>query len=620
MKFDKCELEKKIREATNLDNEDKSNLLQLLKEKKTYGLVWEDSTEDAYEELKTKIPVLHEVDEKKIVNDTDTEKYPNHILIEGDNLDALIALSYTHEELIDVMYLDPPYNTGKEDEFKYNDRYVDAEDSYRHSKWLSFMKRRLMIAKRLLKSTGLLFISIDDNELCQLKCLCDELFNTSNNPKLSNCLGVLVWDLGTGTQAGHFTRAHEYVLVYAKNKEFVKNFSGGEGSIDHSALKKISKKNPAIEFSFKAGTRFMAEDGFELTGSWGGSEKTEIVEGSMVAENHKLKYDVTLKAGFAMINQMKTWFNGEYTIDSKGQHVTDFYFNSSGVLHYVKEKSIINPPTIIKEIGSTKAGTNELTAIFGNSDAFGYPKPTDLIKYLIGLQKNDALILDFFAGSGTTLDAVMQLNEEDEGCRQCILVTNNENNICEEVTYERNKRVIEGYTTPKGEKVAGLTKNNLRYYKVGFKPREKTEQNMLSLTIKSIPMLCIKNDIYKEMPQLGGLQNPQKGYRYFKDGNKQMIVILDTEMIGEIVEELEQMDVKVPIPTYVYSAGHYPFTEDFMTVSDKVDLYPVPYSIYGACEKVMPEMEDKELEQPEDVVLTEEEENLSINDYIKEEA
>ena len=109
----------------------------------------------------------------------------------------------------------------------------------------------------------------------------------------------------------------------------------------------------------------------------------------MVAENYQLKYDVTLKAGFAMINQMKTWFKGEYTIDSKGQHVTEFYFNSSGVLHYIKEKSIINPPTIIKDVGSTKAGTNELANILGATDTFGYPKPSELIKFLLHLHLND---------------------------------------------------------------------------------------------------------------------------------------------------------------------------------------------------------------------------------------
>jgi len=612
----KQELISKIKNAEGFSNEEKSQMLALLNENKTYGLVWEKSTEDAWKMMKDYVPVMKEDESKRIDHGSEN---PNHILIEGDNLNALIALSYTHEGKVDVIYIDPPYNTGKEDEFKYNDKFVDAEDSFRHSKWLSFMDRRLRIAKRLLKQTGLIFISIDDNELCQLKCLCDELFNTSNNPKQSNCLGVLVWDLGTGTQAGHFTRAHEYILVYTKNKDAINNFSGGEGTIDHSALKKISKKNPAIDFQFKAGTKFMAEDGIELTGSWGGSEKTEIVEGRMVAENNKLKYDVTLRAGFAMVNQMRTWFNGQNTIDSKGQHVTEFYFNSSGVLHYVKEKSIINPPTIIKEVGSTKVGTNELAAIFGNTDAFGYPKPLDLIKYLLKLHKEDSVIVDFFAGSGTTLHATMQLNAEDGGHRQCILVTNNENNICEEVTYERNKRVIEGYTKPNGEFVEGLKDNNLRYFKVGFTPREKTDENMFRLAKNSVNLLRIKHDVYIEK-QFGVLENPYKRYRYFKEDGKQLLVILDTELIGDIVEQLEEMEVSKPIPTYVFTTGAYPFTEDFESVADKVELYPLPHGLYQACERNMPKMVDKEIENPEDISLSDEEQETSMDDLTKEEA
>jgi len=612
----KQELISKIKNAEGFSNEEKSQMLALLNESKTYGLVWEKSTEDAWEMMKDYVPVLKEDESKRIDHGSEN---PNHILIEGDNLNALTALSYTHEGKVDVIYIDPPYNTGKEDEFKYNDKFVDAEDSFRHSKWLSFMDRRLRIAKRLLKQTGLIFISIDDNELCQLKCLCDELFNTSNNPKQSNCLGVLVWDLGTGTQAGHFTRAHEYILVYTKNKDAINNFSGGEGTIDHSALKKISKKNPAIDFQFKAGTKFMAEDGIELTGSWGGSEKTEIVEGRMVAENNKLKYDVTLRAGFAMVNQMRTWFNGQNTIDSKGQHVTEFYFNSSGVLHYVKEKSIINPPTIIKEVGSTKVGTNELAAIFGNTDAFGYPKPLDLIKYLLKLHKEDSVIVDFFAGSGTTLHATMQLNAEDGGHRQCILVTNNENNICEEVTYERNKRVIEGYTKPNGEFVEGLKDNNLRYFKVGFTPREKTDENMFRLAKNSVNLLRIKHDVYKEK-QFGVLENPYKRYRYFEEDGKQLLVILDTELIGDIVEQLEEMEVSKPIPTYVFTTGAYPFTEDFESVADKVELYPLPHCLYQACERNMPKMIDKEIENPEGISLSNEELETSMDDLTKEEA
>ena len=583
---DRINLIRRITEIEGLTDHERSALLGLLRENKTYGLVWEDKKEDVEDKMQEELPVLKEVPERAIISDS--KDAPNHILIEGDNLEALTTLAYTHAGSIDVIYIDPPYNTGKKDEFKYNDKYVDDEDEYRHSKWLSFMNKRLRIAYKLLSAAGLLFISIDDNEIAQLKCVCDEIFNSSSNSKLSNCLGILVWDLGTGTQAGHFTRAHEYVLAYTKNKNILPNFSGGDGEIDHSALKKISKKNPAIDYTFKAGTKFIAEDNTELFNEWGGSEKTTLVSGRMVAQNHKLKYDVTLRAGFAMISQMKSYFNGEHTVDSKGQTVTDFYFNSSGVLHYKKERSIINPPTVIKNIGSTKTGTNELNCILGETESFGYPKPTSLINFLLRLKNNPKYILDFFAGSGTTLHATMQLNAEDGGHRQCILVTNNENGICENVTYERNKRVIQGYTTPKGEQVAGLTNNTLRYYKTHFVPREPNNTNKRELVAAATELLCIKNDVYQEQSVFCGRRLKPTAARYFDDGRTQMLIIYNELTVKAFVKAIGGMEVDGRIKVYVFSNNSYAYADDFESVADKVEVCALPAAIYDAYKKVLP--------------------------------
>lgn len=594
--INKAELISKLQTIEGLTNEERSNLIGLLRQHKKYGLVWEDKPEDVEERLREELPVLREVKDKAILsNEPDA---PNHILIEGDNLEALAALSYTHEGKIDVIYIDPPYNTGKKDEFKYNDKFVDSEDDFRHSKWLSFISKRLKTAYRLLNDNGIIFISIDDNEYAQLKMLCDNIFNRSSNPKESNCLGVLIWDLGTGTQAGHFTRAHEYILVYAKRKSNIPNFSGGEGVIDHSALKKISKKNPPVDYVFKAGTKFLAKNGTELTGVWGGAESTELIEGRMVCENNALKYDVKLRAGFAMINQMKTWFKGDYTIDSKGQHVTDFYFNSSGILHYVKEKTVVNPPTVIKDIASTKAGSTELAEVIGSNDSFDYPKPTSLISWLLSLINSPKVILDFFAGSGTTLHATMQLNTEDGGHRQCILVTNNENNICEEVTYERNKRVIQGYTTPKGVKVEGLRANTLRYYKTDYIPRDRTQKNMRALVAAATDLLCIKEDLYKEQKTFGRFKLKPHLARYFNDGNKHMLIIYREELIDDIAEEIKTMDLgKMRLKIYVFSPGRYAFTDNFTEVEDKVELVALPAAIYDAYQKVLPKRREKLFEE-----------------------
>ena len=213
----------------------------------------------------------------------------------------------------------------------------------------------------------------------------------------------------------------------------------------------------------------------------------------------------------------------------------------------------------------------------------------------------------------------MQLNAADGGHRQCILVTNNENGICEQVTYERNRRVIQGYTTPKGEHVEGLHANNLRYYRVGFVPREKSDRDLLRLAICSIPMLCIKWGTYHELSQLGAVPNERRGYRYFTDPatGRRLLVILNTDLIGDLVEAIGQLELKEPIITYVFTTGHYPYADDFMPVSDKVQLYALPLTVLGAMEKGMPAMPDQPTEQPEGVTLSEEEENETIDDLTK---
>lgn len=206
------ELVNKIRGIEGLTNDEKSALIQLLRKQKKYGLVWEDKPEDVEERLREELPMLIEDTDKAIIS-TDTDA-PNHILIEGDNLEALIALTYTHEGKIDMIYIDPPYNTGNKD-FVYNDQYVDKEDSYRHSKWLSFMSKRLSIAKQLLSDTGIIFISIDDNEQAPLKMLCDEIFGGDN--RIGNIPTIM--NLKGNQDEFGFAGCHEYTLVYSKHKE-----------------------------------------------------------------------------------------------------------------------------------------------------------------------------------------------------------------------------------------------------------------------------------------------------------------------------------------------------------------------------------------------------------------
>lgn len=590
--MNKQSLISKIKQLEGISQDERAYLIDLVNTKKKYGLVWEDKPEEVEEQLRENLPVLKEVKEKAIING---EEHPNHILIEGDNLHALTALTFTHEGKIDVIYIDPPYNTGSND-FKYNDKFVDLEDDFRHSKWLSFINKRLRIAHKLLSENGILFFSIDDYEVAQSKMLIDEIFNKTTNPKESNSLGVLVWNLGTGTQAGHFVRSHEYVLAYCKNKKLLENFKGGQGYIEHSALKKISRKNPASSFSFKAGTRFDAEDGFELYDEWGGAEKMKLIEGRMFCEKGKLKYDVILEAGYAMKSQMLSFFEGKETFDSKGQTVVGFYFNSSGILKYKKKRSVINPKSLLSEFGSTKTGSEQLIDVLGQNQ-FDYPKSMDLIKFLVSLYGDNSVILDFFAGSGTTLHATMALNAEDGGNRQCILVTNNENNICEEVTYERNKRVIEGYTNSKGVAVEGLQNNNLRYFKSEFASRQQNFKTKKELTFLATELLCIKEDCYTEVTTNFSADKKQSWLKVFANHKSQMVVIYDDAMIEEsiaIIQEVnKQKQNTEKIKVYVFSNGQYPYTEDFEEVLSMVTLCALPDAIYKAYQHVLPKKQRK---------------------------
>ena len=566
--MNKNELANKIRRIDGLTNDEKSALIELLRKQKKYGLVWEDKPEDVEERLREELPVLIEDTGKAIISeDADA---PNHILIEGDNLEALTALAYTHEGKIDVIYIDPPYNTGNKD-FVYNDQFVDKEDSYRHSKWLSFMSRRLRIAKRLLSDKGVIFISIDDNEQAQLKLLCDEVFGDLNR------IGIIIWKKKTnGNNMGFIPPVHDYILAYAKN---ITNLS-------------------ALNFGYPITTEYLEKTYSNPDNDPRGPWTTTDLSANHIGPYYPITNPTT----------------GKVHYPPKGRY---WVFNETETLKRIKEGRIIfgktgttNPVQKVfmkdrtfkrltveswwDKHGLNEDGTADLNNIFESPKKFIHPKPVITITNVIKISTStDSIILDFFAGSGTTLHATMQLNAEDGGKRKCILVTNNENNICEEVTYERNKRVIQGYTTPKGEEVPGLAGNTLRYYRTDFISRDRTPRNMRTLVAASTDLLCIKNDIYKEAKLAGRNINP-KIARYFAEGDRSMLVIYDERAISAIVEILETVEPgKEKIKVYVFSAGSYAYDDEFEEVADKVQLCALPDAIYQAYQKVLPKRRPK---------------------------
>lgn len=581
---DKAKLIDRINTLEGLTDDERSALLGLLREHKTYGLVWEDKPEDVEERLRNELPVLIE-DKERALTDAGPDA-PNHILIEGDNLEALATLAYTHAGKIDVIYIDPPYNTGNKD-FVYNDSFVDSEDSYRHSKWLSFMSRRLRIAKKLLSDRGVIFISIDDNELHNLISLCDsqDYFGEANR------VGVMCRATGTttGQDANKLGSSFDYCVIYSKSNFVLK----GVGLTDKD-LKRFKESDSRGSYSTlqlrKTGNADRREDRPNMFYPVVAPDGTEVYP--FGPTNYLSRWRVARKSFEDLLrNDMIVW--KENPVD---YIEVDGYVRSKWTpyVKYYSEGRTKQISNLLQDIEGNKKASIVIKEIFGDKGVFEYPKPVEFIKILetIGSEK-DSTILDFFAGSGTTLHATMQLNAEDGGKRTCILCTNNENGICENITYERNKRVIKGYRKPNGEVVEGLHRNNLRYYRTDFVNRRRTPQNMRRLMLLASDMLCIKEDLYTEVDVFAGIPTLEKGFRFFDNGKKQMLIIYNEEAIYDLVDALEDMDVKQPIITYVFSPANDPWRSEFESVIEKVSLTALPAAIYNAYKRVLPKPKDR---------------------------
>lgn len=611
--MNKTELARKIQTLEGLSNEEKTALLELIRGHKKYGLVWEEKPEDIEERLREELPILVERNDSKVHPIiSDNPAAPNHLIIEGDNLAALTELSYTHAGKVDVIYIDPPYNTGNKDFAYYDDfsddyrkiPYVDKEDSYRHSKWLSFMSKRLRIAKSLLSNDGVIFISIDDNEYANLKLLCDEIFNESF------CLGDII-RITTKRVKGdtkNINIIHDHVLVYSTSPDFQlqhklkEDFSIYELEDEH--VKTRGKylirplDNGSISYSTKSDYIINAPDGSQIVAGGDISAREKRLQGKANSKDwcfrwSEEKFKWGLENDFIVFKQTKNgwrcYFKIYQFVDNKLQPTVKFD----------------NQTSLIDECYNNQ-GTTEIKNILPDNNIFTYPKPISLLKTLLALCKSHSIILDFFAGSGTTLHAVMSLNAEDGGKRTCILCTNNENGICENVTYERNKRVIEGYTKPNGDYVEGLLDNNLRYYRTEFLPRERSVKNMRALVEAATGLLCIKNDLYTKA-RFGGRKLNSRYARYFENGEKRMLIIYEERAIPFIVNIIKDMPEGEKIKVYVFSHGSYAYDDEFAEMADRVTLCALPEAIYAAYKKVLPKRKPKFLVEDlvEDIAETE---------------
>lgn len=428
------------------------NLIRLINTKK-YGLVWEEHAELVEEEMKTKIPVFVEDDTKKIVGNPDLEDY--NFLLEGDNLHSLHLLKKTHTGKIDVIYIDPPYNTGNKD-FIYNDKFIDKKDGYYHSKWLSFMSKRLKLAQELLSDNGAIFINIDDNEHAQLKLLCDDIFGEVN------FLTSIPWHNRTSIQNDtDISVNHEYVVAYAKykrpdnrrlkdnNKHIWDTLTGFTFNIREADKSKFSNPDNDPRGIWKA-------DPFDAPNIR--PNLTYPITNPNTGEEHlppKGRCWRTSQDKFVSALEDDRIIFGK---TGKGRPQLKVFYNE------VAYKGMVAHTWFDADVfGTSTEGKKELLKCLPEGKTiFSTPKPTKFYRELMKLSSNkNSTILDFFAGSGTTGHAVAQLNKEDGGNRKYILCTNNENNICEEVTYKRLANIQEELP------------HNLKYFKTDFVVKEE---------------------------------------------------------------------------------------------------------------------------------------------------
>ena len=536
--------------------------------KKNYlGLVFEDKPEDIMTQCRENVPVLKEVKARRIISD---DQNPNNLLIEGDNYHSLSVLNYTHKKNIDLIYIDPPYNTGANN-WKYNNDYVDKEDEYRHSKWLSLIRHRLNLAKNLLKDDGVLICAIDDNEQAHISVLIESIFSAHEQH------AITIVHNPKGVQGKNFSYTHEYaIFVVPKDKKIIGDRSLTEEEIYVSNLR-----------------------------NWGNeSERTDAKNcfyPIIISKNKIVGFGGVSPDNFHPKSANEKQKDGSvhvYPIDEKGVERKWRYARQSveeikDILQIKESRGDLVQIMIAKDYGTYKTvwtdkkydaseyGTKLLRKIIPNCD-FDFPKSLytvyDCLFAVVG-NRPQANILDFFAGSGTTGHAVLEMNKVDGGKRKFILCTNNENNngngtggIAESVCYPRIKNVIKGYKDKKNEKVAGLG-GNLFYYKTDLVNIEKIhkipDEAKIRVTYEAGEMIAVREDTLNEVEKNEWWQIFEGKGRitaiYFKE---------DKSKLGELIEKLEKKST--PVALYIFSWGKNEYKGEYSSVNIRVEDIPEP--------------------------------------------
>ena len=555
-----------------LDEYTKEELIEAiksLKKRKKFGLVWEDKIEQVVTECFNKLPVLEEVNNRYI----EASEGPTSLIIEGDNYHSLSVLNYTHYQKVDAIYADPPYNTGS-NTWVYNNKIIDGNDTFRHSKWLSFMNKRLILAKKLLKDTGIIVVTIDDYEVATLTLLLDQIFGEVNR------IGVVVVENNPRGRTSNkfYATSHEYYLVYAKDatkaniynlplSDEQKNAFRHEDDESKYRLLPLRKSGAASRRSDRPKQYYpIYIDPDTLNGSLephaGWDELYPIDESGAdrVWKIGLVKCSDFLNNGMIVIKKS----NGKYSLNVKDR-----------IKEGRKPKTVwVNPLYDASSHGATL-----LLNMFGEK-LFDYPKSIwavrDFLYTLVGENK-EATVLDFFAGSGTTGHAVMQLNKEDNGKRKFILCTNNENGIAENITYERIKKIAQGY------KSQTPIPTNIRYFKTDFVNKEKTDdQTRISLVERCTDMIRIREDAYTPLINENDL-------KLFASNDHNAAILFDPHCIDDCIRKIEKIDAEKPLNMYIFSYSNYAYEEDVPETRLKYTICPIPESILEVYKRIFKE-------------------------------
>ena len=579
-----------------------------LKSKKKYGLVWDLPKDDRLIELEDNIVLLSEVKKRSIHSD---KTLPWNYVLEGDNLHSLAVLNHTHSKKIDVIYIDPPYNTGEGEKWAYNNKIVNKDDGYKHSKWISMMDIRLKASRGLLKEDGVLICAIDEHELPRLLLLLEENFKNYHihtvpivhNPK--------------GTQYGQFSNIHEYAIFVIpdipkyndknalqikkdieKTKEEISKIL--KSSSDEEVMALIKKYFPEELID----TRSLRNSN-KLEGNNSGArakgksqtffpiiiEDNKIIEIGDVCEHNFHPGKATIKKG----NQYFI-----YPIDSKGnerkwmwsKEVAEKNIDLLSIkklgkdaFDIIRAKEYVTPKSIFigSRYSASEHGTKLLQKIFpelSKDNQFDYAKSILLVKDCISLfikDKKDALVLDFFAGSGTTAHAVLEINKDDNGLRRSIMCSTNDEKepIAEKYTYKRIERAISGYKDGKKD-VPGI-KANLKYFKTELHPLPRTDGMKSLIAKKMVDTICFENNTFKKTVE-------EEGFLIFQGSNYSVGIIFDEFKTDKFLKKVSKSSAKFKV--YFMSFSAEGFFEELEVNQNIIECRTVPVPLINSIHRI----------------------------------